>query len=123
MKKIAISFFIFVLLSACSSGSSEKDKKDEADITKDPDYQKGLALVTQNKCFTCHNIDDPLTGPPYREVAKKYAGASDAMITQLAQKIIKGGNGGWGEVFMTPHPAVSEEDAKAMVRYVLLLKK
>ena len=41
----------------------------------------------------------------------------------LAEKVIKGGSGVWGAVPMTPHPQISQEDAEAMVKYVLLLKK
>jgi cytochrome c len=41
----------------------------------------------------------------------------------LASKIIKGGSGVWGAIPMTPHPQISEDDAKQMVKYVLLLKK
>jgi len=80
-------------------------------------------LVGQYQCITCHKIDEKLTGPAYRDVANKYAGADDATITKLAQKVISGGSGNWGEVPMTPHPNVSEADAKTMVKYILLLKK
>lgn len=68
-------------------------------------------------------IEGTLTGPSYRDVANKYAGASDEMITTLAERIIKGGNGVWGEIFMTPHPDLPLEDAKTIVKYILLMKK
>ena len=112
-------------LIACNSSGSKEEKpgKEVADITKDPDYQKGLDLVAKNKCLTCHTIDEALTGPPYREVAKKYAGMPDTIVAHLARKIIEGGNGVWGEIFMTPHPDISKTDAEAMVKYILLLKK
>ena len=73
--------------------------------------------------MTCHQIDEKLTGPPYREVANKYAGMSDTIVTHLAKKVLTGGNGVWGEIFMTPHPDVSQADAETMVKYILLLKK
>ena len=120
MKKI-VTLLVIVTLAAC--GSSTTDKKSGTDITKDPVYQKGLALVAKNQCFTCHNIDGPLTGPSYREVANKYGGWPDTIVEHLAQKVITGGNGVWGEIFMTPHPGISDDDAKAMVQYILLLKK
>jgi len=125
MKKILFSVVIACALAAC--GGNESKTKTEApqtaDITKDPAYQKGLELISKSDCFTCHQIDDKLTGPPYREVANKYAGMPDTIVTHLAQKIIAGGSGVWGQIMMTPHPAVSQEDAEAMVRYILLLKK
>ena len=117
--------FVLVMLAAC--GGSESKSKTEApktaDVTKNPDYQRGLELISKSDCFTCHQIDDKLTGPPYREVANKYAGMPDTIITHLANKIISGGTGVWGQIIMTPHPALSQADAQTMVKYILLLKK
>ncbi len=133
MKKIVFSIAMLSLLASCGGGNGSADKekketttekKDETkDVTQDPAYQKGLALIGKSGCLTCHKIDEPLTGPTYRDVANKYAGYSDTIVAHLAGKIIKGGNGIWGEVFMTPHPGISQEDAEAMVKYILLLKK
>jgi cytochrome c len=125
MKKIVIGCLALAALAACNSSSSTDEKKGKTtgDITQDPRYQKGLTLVAKNKCMTCHAIDETITGPPYREVANKYAGYPDTIVSHLAGKIISGGNGVWGEIFMTPHPDVSKEDAETMVKYILLLKK
>ncbi|ANH81032.1 cytochrome c class I [Niabella ginsenosidivorans] len=134
MKKIILSAVILATMAAACGGGGEEQKsetsasdtKTEApasDNSSNPDYQKGLALVGQYQCITCHKIDEKLTGPAYRDVAKKYAGADDATITKLAQKVITGGSGVWGDIPMTPHPNVSEADAKAMVKYILLLNK
>jgi len=128
MKKLFLLPILFLVM-ACGGGSSsktEEPKKEEAnseDLSKNPDYQKGLELVSKNDCFTCHQIDDKLNGPPYREVANKYAGMPDTIVTHLAHKVISGGSGVWGEIMMTPHPALSEADAEAIVKYILLLKK
>jgi cytochrome c len=123
MKKIFLIAFVITGIIACNSGNDKKSVSATTDITKDPAYQRGLELVSNNKCFQCHQIEGKLTGPSYREVAAKYAGASDEQITTLADRIIKGSNGVWGEIFMTPHPNVSVEDAKAMVKYILLMNK
>jgi cytochrome c len=128
MKKILLACFVIAALIACNSnpGSKEEKKEDKSevnDITKNPDYQKGLDLVAKSDCFTCHKIDEQLTGPPYRDVANKYAGQPDTIISHLASKIREGGSGVYGQVPMTPHPSISEADAEAMVKYVLLLKK
>ncbi len=98
-------------------------KKAGADLSSNPVYVKGMELVAKNQCLTCHKIDEKLTGPAYREVAKKYAGANADTVARLAKKIIDGGAGVWGEVPMTPHPNVSMDDAKAMVDYILLLNQ
>jgi len=129
MKKIMISLAVVTALLSCGGSGDKKaeggDKKETAteDISKNPDYQKGLALVGSNDCLTCHKIDEVVTGPSYRDVANKYASAGDTIVSHLAGKIISGGNGEWGQVFMTPHAGLSREDAEAMVKYILLLKK
>jgi cytochrome c len=129
MRKYIFIISIVAIFTACGSGDSgnkkETDKKETpvSDISDNPDYKAGLALLSKSDCLTCHKIDEKLTGPPYREVANKYAGMPDTIITHLANKIMKGGNGVWGEVMMLPHPAISQADAETMVKYILLLKQ
>jgi cytochrome c len=122
MKK---SDLLFVLLSvsllACSE-ATEQAKGNTVDVTKDPAYQKGLALVKQSGCLNCHQVDSKGIGPSYKEIAQKYAGATDEVLNQVGLKMIKGGSGVWGQVPMTPHPGLSEADAQAMIQYILLLK-
>ena len=91
------------------------------DLSANPDYQKGIALVAGDNCLTCHKIDETATGPSYRDVANKYT-ADDATIAMLADKIIKGGSGNWGAVPMTAHDTLSKDNAVAMVKYIMLLK-
>jgi cytochrome c len=91
--------------------------------SNDPTVQEGLSLVAKNDCFTCHKINETLVGPAYAAVAAKYSPASDAIIDTLAHKVIRGGAGNWGTVPMTPHPQLSVDDAKKMVKYVLSLKQ
>ena len=114
-----------LLFCSCGGGNAEKDSNiKEGDMNrKDPVYERGLSLVAKNKCLTCHAVDETITGPPYREIAKKYKDMPDTIVQHLAHKVITGGNGVWGQVFMIPHPNVSEEDAEAMVKYVLSLAK
>jgi cytochrome c len=137
MKKNA--FISFLALAAivtgvaCGGGDNKPAEEPKAtpgteapaadDVSKNPDYQKGLALVAKSDCLTCHKVAETSTGPAYADVAAKYANAADTTIERLAEKIIKGGAGHWGTVPMTPHPTVSVDDAKQMVKYVLLLKK
>ncbi len=127
MKKIILPLVLVALLAACGgSSSSEGDKKEEkkeasADPSNNPDYKKGLALVGASDCFTCHKIDEPLQGPSYKDVALKYKDAGDTIVAHLAGKIISGGTGVWGSIYMTPHN-IPQADAEAMVKYILLLK-
>jgi cytochrome c len=130
MKKIIIPVALLMFAIAC--GSNEEPKTETAtapteeaksDLSSNPDYQKGLALIAKSDCLTCHKVGEASTGPAYKDVAAKYANAADTTIERLANTIIAGGSGHWGAVPMTPHPTVSVEDAKQMVKYVLLLNK
>ena len=131
MKKIFFVLSATVFLVSCGSGDKKEaggktdepvaEKKD--DVSSNPDYQNGLALIAKSDCLTCHKIDEKLIGPSYRDVANKYAGTSDTIVSHLAGKIISGGSGVWGEVLMTPHAALSKAEAETMVKYILLLKK
>ena len=117
------------LIVACSNNASNDNGSDTTanaapatnDISTNPDYQKGLALIAANDCLTCHKVDEKVTGPAYRDVANKYDN-TDENVKTLAGKVIKGGSGNWGNVPMTPHPALSEADAEQMVKYILLLR-
>jgi cytochrome c len=136
MKKILILASVVAIAAACGSGGDKKaettsgtntevkaEDKPANDLSSNPDYQKGLALVSDSKnlCLTCHKIDEKLTGPAYRDVANKYEN-TEANIKMLAEKVIKGGTGVWGEVPMPANSVVSPEDAQAIVKYILLLK-
>jgi cytochrome c len=131
MKKIFASLAIVTILFGCGNNSDDKkqgDKKEDVkketvtDITQDPDYQKGLALVANSDCLTCHKVDEVITGPTYRDVANKYAGMPDTIVAHLARNVINGSRGVWGDAYMTPHAGLSQQDAEQMVKYILLLK-
>jgi cytochrome c len=67
-------------------------------------------------------VERKIVGPSYADVAAKYENTEEN-VSLLASKVIAGGVGVWGEIAMPAHPSVTEEDAKDMIRYVLLLKK
>ena len=106
MKKLLIIFSATCLAVSCGS--------DEA--------AEGLALTTKSDCHTCHKVTEASTGPSFESIAERY-GKTPQVIDTLSEKIIQGGSGTWGMVPMTPHPAISKEDAKTMVKYILSLKK
>lgn len=127
VKKYYVAIALMAFIGACgdNAGSEKKDAKTEtvaAEPSANPDYQKGLELVAGSDCLTCHKVSEKLTGPAYKDVAAKYENTDDN-VTLLADKIIKGGQGVWGPIPMTPHASLSEADAKQMVKYILLLKK
>ncbi|MFM6993509.1 MAG: c-type cytochrome [Sediminibacterium sp.] len=129
MKKVLGTMAAVILLAAC--GGNKENKTEEAaapaatasnDLSANPDYTKGLALVAGSDCLTCHKTSEKNIGPAYKDVAAKYENTEEN-VKMLAEKVIKGGSGVWGAVPMTPHPQISQADAEAMVKYVLLLKK
>ena len=82
----------------------------------------GEDLLKKNGCTACHAIDKKLVGPPYVEVAAKYKGDAGA-AAKLFEKEKKSGSGVWSQVPMPPNPQVSDADLKAMIAYILALKK
>jgi cytochrome c len=79
--------------------------------------EDGDALYKTKGCTVCHAVDSKLVGPSYKDVAAKYAGQADA-VDVLATKIKNGGSGNWGQIPMPPN-AVTEEEAKALAKWVL----
>lgn len=79
----------------------------------------GAQLIAKNDCLSCHKEHDKLVGPSYAAVAEKYKSGD---IDKLADKIIKGGAGSFGDIPMSPHPSLSVTDAKEMVKYILTIK-
>lgn len=83
--------------------------------------QASADLTKKYNCVACHAEAAKKVGPSYKDVAKKYAGKSDA-IDYLTKKIKTGGSGVWGPIPMPPHPQVSDADSKAMATYILSVK-
>ncbi|GAB6049262.1 hypothetical protein JCM16106_01060 [Hydrogenophilus islandicus] len=80
--------------------------------------QSMLELAKLKGCTACHGVDKAIVGPAYKDVAAKYAGKPDA-VDYLAKKIKNGGAGVWGNVPMPPHPALSEEELRALAQWVV----
>jgi len=132
MKKIFIILGLALTVAACNSNSN-KGTSDTTVTTSSTTSATthsttlvadtaGLALIKKNDCLTCHKVDQKVIGPAYVDVANKYT-ASDAVIDTLANKVIKGGSGNWGQVPMSAHPDLSMTDAREMIKYILSLKK
>jgi cytochrome c len=86
----------------------------------DANYNFGKALVANSDCKACHQLNAKSVGPAFMLVSQKYAGDKTA-ISRLANKIITGGGGVWGDHAMNAHPQLSREDATEIVKYVLSL--
>jgi cytochrome c len=81
---------------------------------------KGAQLIIQNDCRNCHREREKLIGPSFTSIANKYT-AKD--IDQLADKVIKGTSGSWGDAAMSPHPSLQQNDAKEIIAFILKMKQ
>jgi cytochrome c len=75
-------------------------------------------LAKKNNCLACHATDKKIVGPAYQDVAKKYAGQTDAEAA-LAKSIKAGGSGKWGPIPMPPQAQLSDADAKTLAAWIL----
>src|SRR5260221_13739385 len=113
MERVLIGIFGLGLAASCgsndsaSSGGAKKHSAATArattDLISNPVYQKGLAIEASSNFATCHKIDEKVQGPSYQDIATKYAGLPDTIVTHLAKKIRSGGTGVWGDILMMPH--------------------
>lgn len=85
-------------------------------------HVKGQYLLANLDCKACHSLDQASVGPTYRAVTARYAGQPGAP-EKLAQKIIKGGSGNWGQRPMSAHPDLAPADAQEIVKYILALQE
>ena len=120
MKKIFI-VIISLALTSCGGGKTEQ-ADDDAPVKLSTSQLAaiGKLLVDESDCKTCHHPTSKIVGPSHTEVAEKYP-FTDESIKMLADRIIKGGSGVWGEVPMAAHADLSQEDAEKMALYVLSL--
>ena len=136
MKKLFAMMVTAVMIYSCGSGDTKSESEGPtagdtaAATTTAPtpapgatgvDAEKALTLIGSNDCTTCHGIDKKVIGPAYKDVAKKYED-NQATEDTLISKVKHGGSGNWGNIAMTPHPNLSDEDARIMIKYILSLK-
>ena len=83
-------------------------------------FSRGKTLIEESDCFSCHKIDVTSIGPSYLQVAERYKNDPKGQAS-LADKIINGGVGVWGEHAMSAHPDITEEQAAQIVDYIMSL--
>ena len=125
MKRIIVATVLLLVMMSCG-GKKETAQQEEFVVNEaqgssvQDQIAEGEALVKASDCKTCHHPTNKIIGPPHTEVAQKYEFTA-ANVSMLAEKIIKGGQGVWGQIPMTPHPDITVSDAEKMARYVLSL--
>ena len=125
MKRI---FIIMTMAIAVACGGKKENtnseeyaaQEDKPQAATSDQVAEGKTLVDGGDCKTCHHPTNKIIGPSHTDVAKKYE-FTQANVKLLANKIIQGGQGVWGEIPMTAHPDINVIDAEKMARYVLSL--
>jgi cytochrome c len=84
-------------------------------------FMTGKRHIEKSDCAACHSKDKKSIGPSYYDIADKYP-KNATNITILANKIISGGGGVWGEQAMAAHPQLGQTEAKEIVDYILSIK-
>lgn len=131
MKKFVAASIILMSIATSCDKKVEQPTKDSNVISPETTTQpvettaktpaeEGLELIKGADCLSCHKDTEKLVGPSYQDIAAKYTEADTEM---LAEKIINGGQGNWGDVVMRPHSGMSKETAKKMIQYIFSLKK
>ncbi len=118
MKKIILASLFLSAIYACNESKKEEKTAEKETLAV---ASKGATLIAGTDCATCHKLSEKVIGPSYLDIANKYSNNPD--IAGLAGKIIKGGTGVWGQIPMTAHANISEEDAKEMITYILSTNK
>ena len=124
-----------LFFAACGGGEKKAENADSVSTHETPaadnsmvspnankPVSKGETLMAQSDCKTCHKEEMKVVGPALKDIAGKYPNTPEN-VDKLADKVIKGGSGNWGEVAMLPHPQISKDDAKEMVSYILSISK
>jgi len=126
-RTLIIPAIVFAIVTACASQGVAQTKKPAAKkpaaaaAAPSADVAAGKALIAKSDCMACHKLDGKLVGPGFKQIAKKYPSNEENKNT-LAKKVVEGGSGVWGAIPMSPHPALSVDDAKKIVTYVLSVK-
>jgi len=81
-------------------------------------FSRGKSLIDASDCLSCHRIDVASIGPSYIDLANKYDKDPEAQ-TEIANNIINGSVGVWGEHAMSAHPDITKEQSKLIVDYIM----
>ncbi len=105
---------------------------DKATVERLQHHDNMLRLASVSGCTICHRVE-PVTesrvvplAPAFREIAGRYQGETNAQAN-LVESVLQGTEGGtktWQEVnmrFMPPNVNVRQQDAEALVSWILSL--
>lgn len=82
-------------------------------------YAVAQYIISKSDCNNCHHLDTKSVGPMFVDIAERYKAKQGWALDSLSKKIRLGGVGVWGEVSMPAHPAISLNDARSILNYIL----
>ncbi len=93
---------------------------ERARVTAESQLERGLQVIQNSDCLSCHSEQHQVAGPPWVRIAGRYLGkVQEEPLAALATSIIEGSSGRWGALEMSAHPDLSEAEARDAVAYIL----
>ncbi|MDI9356167.1 MAG: ThuA domain-containing protein [Chitinophagaceae bacterium] len=111
---------VLVSIDYISEPTKEEQKQGHQSSEDFTRIGNGKKLLTESDCQTCHQWNKKIVGPTFKDIVNKYKNDKNA-VDYLSDKIIKGGNGVWGEINMAAHPQLNKENAILIVKYIMSL--
>jgi len=96
-------------------GSGQPPGTDQPPVA-DPEIEQ---LLKARNCSACHAADRNLIGPSYQAIAARYRDDPSMTAAALAQRIMAGTVGEWGQIPMPENPQVSASEALTMSQWLL----
>lgn len=109
VQKVAFMLTCMMALSAADAQTAGKTPVD------------GLALASQRQCLGCHQVDRRRVGPPFRAIAERFQGRTEAADV-LVRAMREGSRGQWGAIPMPAQPRLSDTDAQRLALWILSLQ-
>ena len=107
-----------VLLEVCYLKDASKVKNYLAGKANMVKEDKGLTLLRNSDCFTCHASKNKLIGPSFELIAKRYP-VNKNSLERLTKKVMNGSTGIWGQVAMPAHPAMKTNEVREIISWIL----
>jgi cytochrome c len=94
-------------------------KQQQQSVDASTRFDIAKVFIMKSDCQNCHHADTKSIGPMFTEIADKYKTNLPWAMDSLPKKIRSGGTGVWGNVTMPAHPAITLNDARTVVDYIM----
>ena len=80
-----------------------------------PEVEQGLMLMKTSDCFTCHQWNTVLVGPPISQIMEKY---NPSHLDQLSNSILEGSSEKWGSVEMPAQLTITPAEVSKIAEWL-----